>query len=498
MKKLCELLAEVTDLRLIGAVLHWDQQTQMPPGGAESRADQMATLRKLAHRKFTSPAIGRLIEELSGYERNLPYDSDEAALLRVSRREYTRATKIPERLVVETSRAASTGYREWLRAREARDFGIFRPHLERIVDLARQRAAALGFADRPLDAFVDIAEPGLTANRVEALFAELREGLVPLVWAIAARADLVDDTVFRGHFDPRVQLECGNAAVRAIGFDLDRRGRQALSVHPFSISFSPDDVRITTRVKEDNFAASFFALLHEAGHGLYMQGMPARFRRSVLAGGASSGAHESQSRGWENLVGRSRAFWTFFLPKAREFFPAQFGGATVDQVYRAANRVSPSLIRVEADEVTYNLHIMVRFELEKAVFDGKIAVADLAEAWVEKMRAYLGVTPPTDLEGVLQDIHWSSHFGGSFVSYTLGNVMSAQFYATARRARPGLEDGFGRGDFAPLLDWMRENVHAHGSKFTPEELLERATGAGLSVRPYLEYIRSKFTELYGL
>jgi carboxypeptidase Taq len=497
-QRLLELMAEVQDLEMASAVLYWDQQTLMPKGGAKARSEQQTTLRRLAHQSMTSPEVGNLLADLAAWEESLPYDSDEASMIRAARRQYDQATRIPAKLVVESSDAASHAFEVWMAARAAKDFRVFLPALERIIDLSRQRAEALGYKETPMDALVDQHEPDLTVSKLELLFDELRAGLVPLAKAIFAQADDGRAAPVSGRFDHAKQLEMGLAAVRAIGFDIDARGRQALSVHPFSISFSPDDTRITTRVKEDQVGASLFGLLHEAGHGTYMQGIPERLRRTVLHEGASSGLHESQSRLWENIVGRSRYFWQFFLPIAKAYFPAQFGNVEVEAMYRAVNIVRPSLIRVEADEVTYNLHIMIRFELEKDVFAGKLAPKDLPDAWAAKFESYLGITPPDDLLGVLQDIHWTGGFGGSFQSYTIGNVTGVALYRKALAANPGMLQEWARGDFRYLLHWMQDNVHIHGRKFTPEELMVRATGLGLTAGPYLEHIRAKYAELYAL
>ena len=498
--RLVELLAEVTNLAHAGSVLFWDQQTMMPKGGAKARGSQMAALNKVRHEKFTSPEIGRLLEDLRDYEVSLPYDSDEAATIRVARREYEKATRVPPELVARLSEAGAEGLEAWLQAREARDYKIFRPALEKTVQVMREVADALGYEEHPLDALVDQTEPGLKTADIDRLFAELREGLVPLVRAIAAKAGTVDDSFLHQPFDRDKQVAAAREAVRAIGFDLETRGRMDFSVHPYTIDMCPDDVRITTRVNENFLNTCFFACLHEAGHGLYGQGIPSRFAESILGDGASAGLHESQSRLWENLVGRSRAFWRFFYPRLQAYFPAQLGPVPLEAFYRAVNKVQPSFIRVEADEVTYNLHIMVRWELEKAVFDGRLAVKDLAEAWNAKFREYLGLEPPDDLVGVLQDIHWTTRFGAAFTSYTIGNVASVQLYDAAAAAlggEAGLAELIGRGEFAPLREWTNRNVHAWGAKLRPQELLEKVTGRPLDVGPYLAYIRRKFGGIYS-
>jgi len=496
--RLLELISEVRDIQGIGALLFWDQQVIMPRGGAAARGNHLALVSKLRHERFTSPEVGRLLEELRSYEESLPYDSDEASTIRVTRREYEKATKLPPELVVRRSRAATEGYAVWMAAREARDYGVFRPALEKTVAVTREIAETLGYEDHPMDALLDQHEPGMKVADVETLFAELRTALVPLVKAIAAKGDIVDSAFLQQPFDRAKQLALGLEAVKAIGYDPEIRGRMDISVHPYTIDVALDDVRITTRVNENYVGQSFFACLHEAGHGIYGQGLPGKFGQSILGDGASSGLHESQSRLWENVVGRSRAFWQSFFPRLKAHFPTQLASATPESIYRAVNRVRPSLIRVEADEVTYNLHIMIRFELEKAVFDGELEVKDLAEAWNAKFKEYLGLAPSDDLTGILQDIHWSMSFGANFTSYTIGNVASIQLYEEAMKQYPDMTERIARGDFAALFGWMKDNLHVHAAKFTPRETLERVTGRPLTAAPYLGYIKRKFTDIYGL
>ncbi len=496
--RLTQLLTEIANLQAAAGVLDWDQHTYMPKAGAQARGNQLAALRKVIHERLVSPEIGRLLEDLRDYEASLPYDSDEASTIRVARRQHEKAVRLPPDLVVRIARAESESLAAWLKAREARDYAIYRPALERTVDLARETAEALGYEDHPMDALLDREEPGMKVAALEALFARLRETLVPLARSIFERADAVDDSVLYQEFDWEQQLAASRDAVRAVGFDMDLRGRFDLTVHPFTESVSIDDTRITARVSSSFFNSCFFASLHEAGHGTYSQGFPPRFEQTILFGGASSGLHESQSRLWENVVGRSRAFWEFFYPRLRGYFPAQLEGVPVENFYRAVNKVKRSFIRVEADEVTYNLHVMVRHELEKAVFDGKLAVRDMAEAWKAKFEEYLGLTPPDDLVGVLQDVHWTSGFGAVFAGYTIGNVSAVQLYEKALEEYPDLPNQFARGEFSNLLGWMNRNVHAHGAKFTPQELLERVTGRPLDAEPYLRYIRTKFEDIYGL
>jgi len=496
--ELLSLWAEVDDLENVMSILNWDEQTKMPKGGAEARADHKATVQRILHQKLSSPRIGRLLESLASYQAEIPYDSDEAGMLRATRRAYDRATKVPEALVIEMSRTGSNGFNTWLRAREAKDFSLFAGDLERIVDVMVKVAGALGYDRTPMDALLDQREPGMKVADLEQLFGDLRGRLVPLAKKIFERVDAADSGAIHQAYDIPGQWKAGLMAVRSIGFNLDEYGRADTSVHPFSTTFSPQDVRITTRFMENYLPASLFAFLHEAGHGQYMQGIPVRFRRTPISKQCSAGFSESQSRMWENLVGRSREFSKYLLPRLREIFPRQLSAVDVETWYRAVNRVRPSFIRVEADEVTYNLHIMLRFELEKDVLAGRVRVKDLAGAWNAKFKEYLGIEPPNDLVGVLQDIHWSRQFGASFQGYTLGNVISAQLFQAALPVNPSMPEQLEQGNCSALLEWTRKNVHAHGSKFVPQELIVKATGKPLSTEPYLNYIESKYRDIYGL
>jgi len=490
-------LTAIVDLRAAASVLSWDQQTQMPPGGGRARAEQLATLSRIIHEMFTSSRTRELLEAAEAVRDQLDPASDEAALVRMTRRDFDKATKLPTDFVAERRRASSLSVEVWRKARPANDFAMFRPPLEQMVDFARRTADYLGYTDHPYDALLDQYEPQMTSREVIDLFRRLREGTVPLVRAIAERGPVVDASFLSREYDEAKQEAFGVAVVRAYGYDFSR-GRLDRAPHPFATGFSRDDVRITTRYDRRYLPAAIFAIFHESGHAMYAQGVSPSLERTALAGGAGLGVHESQSRMWENLVGRSRPFWRFYFPKLREVFPEQLAGVDAEMFYKAVNRVEPSLIRVEADEVTYNLHIILRFELERALLEGALRVADLPEAWNAKMQEYLGVTPPNDADGVMQDIHWSSGSIGYFPTYTLGNVMAAQLFAAARAAHPALPEEIGRGEFGTLLAWLREHVHRHGRKFFPQEVLERATGARLTPEPYLHYLREKFGEIYGV
>ena len=493
-EKLRKRLATVSDLGSANGLLAWDQQTYMPKGGVEGRAETMATLSRLAHEHFVDAETGALLDAAG----NLDPASEDGALVRRARRDYERSTRLPSRLVEEMTRAEGLAEPAWVEARAASDFGLFSPHLEKLLPLQREAAEALGYADHPYDALLDGYEPGATKARLEAMFGELKKGIVPMIRAISEKgAGDGRAEVLRGGFDEAVQERFGEEVATAFGYDWDR-GRQDRTVHPFCINFGPDDVRITTRFDPEWLSPALFGTMHETGHALYEQGVDPRYARTPLSGGTSMGIHESQSRMWENLVGRSRGFWSHYYPGLQEAFPEPLRGVDAERFYRAINAVSPSEIRVEADEVTYNLHILLRFELEVALIQGSPAVADLPEAWNAKMEEYLGVTPTSDATGVLQDVHWSAGLFGYFPTYTIGNVLSVQFFEEAVKARPEIPDDIQSGEFSALLHWLREDIHRHGSRYLPHEVVERVTGRPLAAAPYLRYLQTKFGELYGL
>ncbi len=498
-KELEVRLAEISDFQAAAAVLRWDQQVNMPPGGAEARANHLTTLTRTAHERLVSDEIGQLLDDLEPELADADYDSYEASLVRVTRRRYDRERKIPPDLVARLAKARALGHVAWEKARAESDFAIFQPHLAEILDLTIEAAETIGYEDRIYDALLDRFEPEMKTARLETLFGEMKEELVPLVQAITERqaTQPVDDSIFQQTFDETKQWDFGLEVITRLGFDFER-GRQDHSAHPFTTSFSPGDVRLTTRVYPDQFRSALFGSIHEAGHGMYEQGIDPAFARSLLGEAASLGVHESQSRMWENVVGRSRGFWIYWLPKLKAYFPVELGDVDVEAFYRAVNKVEPSLIRVEADEVTYNLHIFLRFEIENLMLERKVEVGDLPELWNEKIEAYLGVRPPNDAQGVLQDVHWSSGYLGYFPTYSLGNLLAAQFYNQAVSDRPGIPAQIERGEFGDLLGWMREHIHAVGKTYTPAELVERVTGGPIRTEPFLAYVREKYAELYEL
>jgi carboxypeptidase Taq len=491
-------LAEIDDLKSAAAVLHWDQATYMPPGGAPAHARQMGTLQRLAHEKFTDSAIGKLLDELRSYEESLPYDSDEASLIRVARRDYEKAVKVPASFTADLENHSSETYIAWRKARPANDFASVRSRLEKTLDLSLQLASFFPGYEHVADPLIDYySDPGMKAATVRTLFAELRRELVPILQAITAQP-LADDAYLKQQFPEAQQLAFGQEAIKRFGYDFER-GRQDKTHHPFMTKFSLGDIRITTRVKENDLSEALFSTMHETGHALYEQGIRREFDGTPLAGGTSSGVHESQSRLWENVVGRSREFWEFFYRRLQDVFPSQLRSVPLERFYRAINKVERSLIRTDADEVTYNLHVMMRFDFELALLEGRLAVRDLPEAWRERIKSDLGVAPPDDRDGVLQDVHWfGGVIGGAFQGYTLGNVLSAQFFDAATRAHPSIPDEIGRGEFGTLHDWLRENIYQHGRKFTPDELVKRATGNPLNIQSYVRYLRQKYGDLYSL
>jgi len=499
-KKLNDLktrLQEVSHLQAASAVLSWDQTTYMPPGGAAARGQQLATLGRLSHEKFTDPAVGKLLEELQPYAQNFPYDSPEASLIRITQRDYDQATKIPATLMAEFTAHSAAAYQAWTKARPNNDFATVQPYLEKTLDFSRQIADCFPGYDHIADPLIDFFDEGMKAESVRRLFAELREQLVPLVQAITAQ-EAPDDSCLHQHFPEALQLDFGQDIIKQFGYDFER-GRQDKTHHPYMTKFAWGDVRITTRVDENNLNDALFTTLHEAGHALYEQGISAEFEGTPLDGGTSSGVHESQSRLWENLVGRSRGFWQHYYPQLQALFPDQLKNTSPDTFYRAINKSERSLIRTESDEVTYNLHVMIRFDLELALLEGSLAVKDLPDAWHGRYQSDLGLHAPNDIDGVLQDVHWyGGIIGGSFQGYTLGNIMSALFFDKAIAAHPQIPGETEQGQFSTLHGWLKENIYQHGSKFRANELIERITGKPLSIEPYIRYLHRKFGELYRL
>ncbi len=496
-EELKHLLREASLLESCGAVLGWDEQTYMPPGGSAFRAEQAGLLAGMSHGLRTAPRLGELLSTL---ESEIPTetDSEVAANVREARRQFDRATKLPRRLVEEMSRVTSLAQQNWIQARKRSDFSLFLPWLSQIIDLKREEAAAVGSKTGiAYDALLDEYEPGMTTADVAAVFGPLREALVPLVAAIVSSPQQPQVEIVERRYPQAAQQTFVELAARKIGFDFER-GRIDEAAHPFCSGFGPGDCRLTTRYDEQFFNPAFFGTLHEAGHGLYEQGLRAEAFGLPVGAACSLGIHESQSRMWENFVGRSRAFWEYFYPTAQTAFPEALGQVPLEQFHFAINDVRASLIRVEADEVTYNLHIMLRFELEQALLSGDLQAADVPAAWNEKFENYFAMTPPDDARGCLQDIHWSAGLIGYFPTYALGNMYAAQFFTAARKELGDLDACFARGEFVPLKTWLNEKIHVHGKRYRVADLVKRVTGESLSSAPLVQHLTEKFSQLYAL
>ncbi|MEO8178031.1 MAG: carboxypeptidase M32 [Deltaproteobacteria bacterium] len=490
-------LLEIDDLDSTASLARWDQMVCMPSGGGSARGRQLATLGRLAHEKLIDPEMGRLLDRLDHELHSLPPEDDDAALVRVTRRRYERSARVPASLVAALDEHAAKAYQVWTRARPANDFAAVRPHLEKLLDLSRERANCASEYESIADPLIALDDEGMKASSIRELFRVLRARLVPLVRAITS-VPAVDTSCVRQGAAAEHQLAFARRVMKAFGYDFER-GRLDLTPHPFSAKIAHDDVRATTRVRPDNLTECLFIALHEAGHGIYSQGGRAELEGTPLATPPSAGLDESQARLWENVVGRSRGFWEHFYPQLQREFPQQLGAVALDTFHRAINSVERSLLRGQADEVTYNLHVMLRFDLEIDLLEGRLEVKDLARAWRERFEADFGIPVPDDARGVLQDVHWySGRIGGVFQGYTLGNLMSAQLYAGAIAAHPEIPEQIANGKFETLRYWLRDNVYVHGAKFTANEVMRRATGSDVSIEPYVEYLNRKYRPLYAL
>ena len=496
MQAMLELSAELDDLSHIGAVLGWDQQINMPPGGAEERGLQSATLGRIMHEKLTSDEVGTLIADLEEEVGDLTAETDEARTVKVAKRTYEKQTKVPLELLMENIKTTTMAHEAWVKARAQSDFSIFQPHLEKIFDLRKQYADLFKPYDHVYDPLLDDFEPGMKTADVKAIFNKLRPQQVELIQAIAEK-EPPDNSFIKQHYKEEYQGIIGQYVITRFGYDWNR-GRLDLAPHPFTTEFGLGDVRITTRYLKDDAGSALFSTMHEAGHAMYAQGIPEKYQRQPLSGAASLAIHESQSRLWENLVGRSKEFWSFFYPSLQMLFPEYLEEVSEAEFYRGINKVEPSLIRVEADEATYNLHIMLRLEIEIGLMEGTIAVGDLPEIWNTKMEEYLGITPPNDAQGVLQDIHWSGGMVGYFPTYALGNLASVQLWDKMLEENPNIPDEIAKGQFDTILGWMREHVHQYGSKYEPQEIMHKATGSKITPEPYMQYLKTKYGEIYNL
>jgi carboxypeptidase Taq len=495
-EKFKELVGEISDIGMAASLLGWDQQTYMPPAGGEARGQQLATLGKIAHQKATSEELGKLIDDLKQEFAGADASSDEAAMIRVAAREYDKAVRVPSDFVAEQAIASTKAFEAWAEARAKSDFSIFLPHLQKNVELVKKYISFFPPADHPYDTLLDDYEPGMKTAEVRAIFDGLRPRQVELIKAIASRKQ-IDDKFLHKKYNEQKVWDFSAAITKQFGYDWNR-GRMDKAPHPFETSFSVNDVRITNRFEKGSPLSTIFSAMHESGHAMYEQGINPAYERTTLAHGTSLAVHESQSRMWENLVGRSFAFWEFFYPQLKKTFPSQLDGVSLKNFYKAINKVQPSLIRVNADEATYNLHIMLRLELEIAMVEGKVAMKDLPEIWNAKMRDYLGITPPNDALGVLQDVHWSYGSIGYFSTYALGNLVSAQLWEKINKDIKGLDGEIRKGKFDSLLGWLHENVHQHGRKYNPQDLVQKITGSKIAPEPYVRYLKTKYSEIYEL
>jgi carboxypeptidase Taq len=492
--KLRERMAELTDLRHAAGLLEWDQQTMMPPRGALTRAESLATLEKISHDLFTSAETGRLIDAATAELNGATSDTDAACLVRLVSRRWEKARRVPTELAAELARAASVGHDAWLSARANSDFAGFTPYLERNIELARRYVQCFDEFPCAYDVLLDNYDHGTTTAELEVLFGELKGVLIPLIATLSEHSDRVDGSALHGHFPIQRQRQLVAEVVQRMGFD--RSGwRIDDAVHPFATGFGAHDVRITTRWDERFFPSGLYGAMHECGHGLYEAGIAPSLQRTPLGHAESLALHESQSRLWENMVGRGRPFCGVLAPRIAELFGVEL---TEETLYRAVNRVEPSFIRVEADEATYGLHIVLRFELERALIDGDLDVADLPEAWNARFKQYLGLKVPDDAQGVLQDVHWASGLIGYFPTYALGNLIAGQLWERAHADLPDLDDQIGAGELTGLREWLRDRVHRHGAKYSSRELLARIGAGPLSVNAFADYLKQKLGDVYQI
>ena len=492
-QELKEHRSKIADMKGALALLHWDQETYMPKKGASFRAQQIATLSGVTHELATHQNLGRWLKELIN-DTALP--ENEARNVELMHKEYERSQKYPVEFITEQSRSISAAYQAWEEAREKNDYSIYEPHLEKLVALKRRETEILGFEDHPYDALLDEFEPGSKTSSVEKLFEEVREHLVPFIKAIGAQK-APDCSFMSRHYPEDKQWDFGLVLLEQMGYDFEA-GRQDKSTHPFTINFSPEDVRVTTRVDEHNLDEMIWSCVHEGGHALYEQGIKPEHYGMPSGEYVSLGIHESQSRLWENNVGRSLGYWEVNFPKLQAAFPKQLGDVSLKQFYQAMNNVKPSFVRTSADELTYHSHILIRFEAEKALIEGSLATKDLRDFWNAKYKEYLGLTVTNDKEGILQDIHWSHGSFGYFPTYSIGSFYAAQFYNAATNQISGLEDHIKAGNMKPLLEWLRTNIHQHGKLYTADELCERITGEKLRFGHFMDYAQTKYSALYNL
>lgn len=492
-------MADITALHQTSALLGWDQQTYMPTMGAQSRAMQMEVVSKLAHQMQTDPMTERLIFGAESETSDLDPESDECAYIRIVRKDFEKSAKVPVELVADMAKTTALAHEAWAKARAEDNYQTFAPWLSRILDLTKRLAEHLGYEERIYDALLDQYEPDMLTSEVESMFSALKPRSVELIRKIREFGDpSISDEILRRHFDPEKQKQFGEQIVQDLGFR-SNCGRQDPAVHPFCTTIGTNDVRITTRYEENWLPAALFGSIHETGHALYELGISHTLSGNALGTASSLGVHESQSRFWENLIGRSEPFWQRYYPKLQQTFPDSLGSVDLSEFFRSINKVTPSLIRVEADELTYNMHTLLRFELENDLLEGDLTVEDAPDAWNAKMEEYLGVMPPSDRLGILQDVHWSSGGIGYFPTYSIGNILSVQLWNKMDSdLGHNTNDLILKGDFVSIVEWLRTNIHQWGRRYSPTELTKRITGEGLNALPYLNYLEQKFGKLYGV
>jgi carboxypeptidase Taq len=489
--ELKQRLGEIMDLVRTQYLQQWDLEVWMPPRGADARAAQISTLQTILHARRTDDRIGELVDELEPYASSLPHDHDDACLVRVARRDWEKLRRIPTELAAEIAGAQAESYQAWVGAREESRFGDFQPHLERMLELSRRVIACFEQYDEPYDVLLDFYEEGMRTEEVRTVFARLQPEITALVAEHADDSD--EDEFMRGPFPIPPQEALSRELVERFGGSWDA-WRLDLTVHPFAVPFALGDIRLTTRYNEADLH-SLFTAMHECGHGLYEFGVSPTLERTTLCEGTSSALHESQSRLWENVVGRSLPFWRWFYPRVQESFPEQLGDVSLERFHRAVNRAQRGLIRVDADETSYGLHVILRFELEQQLISEQLPVKDLPEAWNARFRELMGLEVPNDRLGVLQDAHWSGGSFGYFPTYLLGSVLSVQIWEKAREAVPDVEEQMERGEFGELHAWLRDNLYVLGRKLTPAETIERVAGGPIDPEPYLAYLRGKLSTL---
>ncbi|MDD3806478.1 MAG: carboxypeptidase M32 [Candidatus Marinimicrobia bacterium] len=497
---LIDLLKKHAKAESVQALVQWDQETYMPEGAGEFKSEQLAWLSALVHEMHTGEPFKKVLEKVvnlyTGDVLNSNADKEEKRLLYLIWKDYHYASVLPRSFVEDFSFLTSQSQQVWAKARANNDFKLFLPYLEKIVDMCKKQADYYGYKTTPYDALMEQYEPGVTTQQVESLFSELKSGLLELLDKIKNSNEKLDDHLLKESFDTAHQWAFGLEVIEKMGFDMTK-GRQDRSAHPFTTGFHPTDVRITTRVYENDMKSAFFSTVHEAGHALYEQGLPVEHFGTPFGQAASYGIHESQSRLWENMIAKSLPFWHYFYPRLKEYFPI-LQKTSVEAFYKMINMVKPSLIRIDADEVTYSLHIMLRFEIEKMLINEELNVSELPDLWNAKMKEYFDLTPPDDKMGVMQDVHWSMGSIGYFPSYALGNLYAAQFLKKAVADIPGFWETIQMGEFAIFLQWLREKIHVQGRRYNPLDLVSSVTGQKLSPKPFLQYLNTKYHEIYKL